>query len=170
MSSDVSTSAGSDRSALRVAYIAALFGVVGTLCGGVVAYLGNRALQDQQTQQQNALEAKATRTAARLAVFRYQTYENLVTEMLLQREYYKQPLPQPLSPADEALVVASLSTGGLDALALADLGTTFVRTVLKGERDEAPLKVGDMITLDEARSDITKGLVVLKRIATQPLS
>jgi hypothetical protein len=155
---------------MRVACIAALFGLVGTLCGSAVTYLGNRALQNQQTSQQNAAEAKATRTAARLAVFRYQTYENLVAEMLSQQRYYKQPLPEPLSASDEALIVASLSTDGLDALASADLGTTFVPSVLKGETGGAPLQLGDRVTLIEAKADIQKGLAVLKPIAARPLS
>jgi hypothetical protein len=170
VSSEVSGSAGSDRSTLRIAYIAALFGVVGTLCGSAVTYFGNRALQDQQIGQQNAVEAKATRTAARLAVFRYQAYDNLVYEMLSQRRYDVEQLPQPLSGGNQALIVASLSPNGLDALALADLGTIFVSSVLRGETNEAPLKLGDQVTLEEASTDIQKGLAVLKRIATQRLS
>jgi hypothetical protein len=170
VSSEVSEPAGSDRSAIRIAYIAALFGVIGTLCGSAVTYLGNRTLQNQQINQQNAVEATATRAAARIAVFRYQTYENLVNEMLSQRQYYEQQLPQPLSAGNEALIVASLDTDGLDALALADLGTTFVSGVLKGKPDGAPLHVGDQVTLEEASTDLQKGLAVLKRIATRRLS
>jgi hypothetical protein len=170
VSSEVSGSAGSDRSPLRIAYIAALFGVVGTLCGSAVTYLGNRALQNQQISQQNAVEAKATRTAARLAVFRYQGYENLVTEMLSQRRYDVQQLPAPLSAGNEALIVASLSPNGLDDLALADLGTTFVSSVRRGQANGAPLTLGDQVTLEEASTDIQKGLAVLKRMATQRLS
>jgi hypothetical protein len=170
VSSEVSESAGSDRSPLRIAYIAALFGLLGTLCGSAVTYLGNRALQNQQISQQNAVEAKATRTAARFAVFRYQAYDNLVHEMLSERRYDVQQLPQPLSTGNEALIVASLSPNGLDALALADLGTTFVSSVLKGETNGAPLELGDQVTLEEASTDIQKGLAVLKRIATQRLS
>jgi hypothetical protein len=170
VSSEVSRSAGSDRSSIRVAYVAALFGLVGTLCGSAVTYFGNRAVQDQQINQQNAAEAKATRTAARLAVFRYQAYENLVSEMLSQRQYYVQSLPQPLSTGDEALIVASLSTDGLDALTLADLGTTFVSSVLKGAKDGAPLGLGAQVTLEEASTDIQKGLAVLKNIATRRVS
>ena len=166
----MSGSAGSDRSPLRVAYIAALFGLVGTLCGSAVTYLGNRALQNQQISQQNAVEAKATRAAARLAVFRYQTYDNLVNEMLSQQQYYQQQLPQPLSAGNEALIVASLSTNGLDALALADQGTSFVTSVLKGKAEGAPLEFGDRVILGLANTDIEQGLAVLKRIATQRLS
>lgn len=170
MSSEVSESAGSDRSALRIAYVAALFGVVGTLCGSAVTYLGNRALQRQQISQQNAVQAKATRTAARLAVFRYQTYDNLVDEMLSERRYDVEQLPQPLSAGNEGLIVASLSPAGLDALALADLGTTFVSRVLSDETNGAALKLGDQVTLMEANTDIQRGLAVLKRMATQRLS
>jgi len=161
--------ATADRSAIRGAYVAALFGLIGTLFGSAVTYVGNRALQNQQISQQNAIEAKATRTAARLAVFRYQTYENLVDEMLSQQQYYVEPLPQPLSADNEALIVASLSTNGLDALALADLGTTFVSSVLKGMTDGAPLELGDQVTLEEASTDIQKGLAVLKEMAVRKL-
>jgi len=153
-----------------VACIAALFGLVGTLCGSAVTYLGNRALQNQQIDLQNVAEAKATRTAARLAVFRYQTIENLATEMLSQQQYYEQTLPQPLTADNEDLIVASLSTNGLDALALADEGTTLVSGVQRDGTDGAPLKLGDEVGLREATPDLQKGLEVLRRIATQPLS
>ena len=166
----MSGSAGSDRSAIRVAYIAALFGVIGTLCGSAITYLGNRGLQNQQQSEQNAVEARATRAAARLAVFRYQAYERLAAEMLAERTYIVQGLPLPLSADDEALIVASLSINGLDALGLADEGIGFVSSVLKDGRAGAVLQIGDQFKLKTANGDIEQGLVVLKQMATRRLS
>lgn len=167
----MSGSAGSDRSAIRIAYIAALFGVVGTLCGSAITYLGNRTLQNQQISEQNAVEARATRAAARLGVYRYQTYETLVGNMLSNEQYVVQQLPPPLTAADEALIVASLSTNGLDDLALADEGTGFVDAMLKGKTDAESLQVGDKFVLQRyASGDIEKGLAVLKQMATRRLS
>jgi hypothetical protein len=155
---------------MRVAYIAALFGVVGTLIGSAITYVSNRAVQNQQISQQNAVEARATRAAARLAVYRYAAYDTLAAAMLADHTYIVQELPSPLSPADEALVVGSLSTNGLNALGLADEGLGFVTSVRKDGRAGAPLQVGDQYKLRTATDDIEKALAVLKQMATRRLS
>lgn len=102
---------GASRSQFRLAVFAAVFGLLGTVVGGAVAYLGQRSLDDRQVHEQDARDRAAAGVAAALLSVGYQNADGALKAMIAINAY---SLPRgvfdvALSAADEKLVIAHAS-------------------------------------------------------------
>jgi hypothetical protein len=148
---------------LNAAFVAAVFGIVGTLIGGVLTYLTDHALQDQQISAQAARDTAAARAAALFAMLRYQKIDDEITGMLGADMFIKVPggLPADISAADEELIVTRVTSQGLRAIATADDDTDVVRALVAARHDGDPLRSYDRVILRGADRQLRVAIATL---------
>ena len=134
---------------LRLALIAALSALLGTVVGGMIGYYTNRDLQDIQFKREESQRLRQARSVASLERYRFQTAEGALAPMLV-RGGTRPPIPTELEAqvngSDQQLVLSYLDQKGIAAYANGRLCVSLlVRELPAGvsttpiRKDELPL-------------------------------
>jgi hypothetical protein len=105
---------------LRVALVAALAALLGTIIGGFVGYYTNRSLQDHQFTRDESQRLRQAKSAASLERYRFDAAKSTLAPML-SKGGIASPIPTELEAqvngADQQLVVSYLSQKGIQQYA-----------------------------------------------------
>jgi hypothetical protein len=105
---------------LRVALVAALAALLGTIVGGFVGYYTNRELQDHQFERDESQRLRQAKSAASLERYRFDAAKSTL-EPMLEKGGIAPPIPTELEAqvngSDQQLIVSYLDQKGIQQYA-----------------------------------------------------
>lgn len=143
---------------MKVAIIAAVSAIVGTLAGGLITYETNKALQDKQIKQEEKRQQTTAKAIVRLLISEYHTDADRLRQMITLHEYDRASYSQHkfvshIGQEERQLLAGNLPESDWSDIADASEAIETVESELEAHHGKGPIGPTEVEELEAANSE-----------------